>query len=221
MKDRNCSARRTSRLRRASIALFLAGGIGLPTSATADGPHGDPWSSYGHSHRPTKAADRNFVFRALDSFAGGIEKLLRLDDHCTSCDEIGCDDACDAAMMQELLLPEGELVPMPEMQQWEVQPYVEQRLMPAPDSGGQQAPSSPNSGIEQGTPQSPSSPPVEQPAAPRQGDDSIFEGLGDPFEDDQASKAPGRKSVIRRSSFGGSAAKAMQVQRISSRRRSR
>jgi len=39
----------------------------------------------------------NYVYKALDKVAGGIEKLLGLDKvHCDSCcDEVGCDECCD------------------------------------------------------------------------------------------------------------------------------
>lgn len=48
----------------------------------------------------------NVAYRALDAVAGGIEKLLGL-DKCgsNSCDTRSCDDACDAMMMEELMLP--------------------------------------------------------------------------------------------------------------------
>ena len=52
---------------------------------------------------PTSACDclvcsgakHNCVYKALDAFAGGVEKLLGLDK--CGCDEKLCDDACDAA----------------------------------------------------------------------------------------------------------------------------
>lgn len=57
----------------------------------------------------------NPIYRTLDTVAGGIEKVLHLDDrrHCDSgCATMpsdGCDDGCDSAMMHELHMA----VPMP------------------------------------------------------------------------------------------------------------
>lgn len=47
----------------------------------------------------------NCLYKALDAFAGGIEKLLCLDRCDGGCDELACDDGCDAAMIDELMLP--------------------------------------------------------------------------------------------------------------------
>lgn len=55
---------------------------------------------------PCKCCPRkrpNYVYKALDSVAGGIEKLLRLDKlNCNGCGpEVICDDGCDAAMLNQ------------------------------------------------------------------------------------------------------------------------
>jgi hypothetical protein len=60
----------------------------------------------------------NCVYKALDAFAGGIEKLLRLDQCDSRCDESVCDDGCDAAMIDELMLP------MPPTSNHHVKPFV-------------------------------------------------------------------------------------------------
>ncbi len=51
----------------------------------------------------------NCVYNALDAFAGGIEKLLRLDQCDSGCDESVCDDSCDAAMFDELPMPPTDI----------------------------------------------------------------------------------------------------------------
>ncbi len=45
------------------------------------------------------------IFRALDSFAGGIEKVLHLNKCHSGCDAAVCDDGCDSAMMSEMVVP--------------------------------------------------------------------------------------------------------------------
>ena len=44
------------------------------------------------------------IFKSLDAIAGGIEKALGLEKS-SGCDALGCDDACDAANMQDLMMP--------------------------------------------------------------------------------------------------------------------
>ena len=44
------------------------------------------------------------IFKSLDAVAGGIEKALGLDKSC-GCDAMGCDDACDAANIHDLMMP--------------------------------------------------------------------------------------------------------------------
>ncbi|MFK8112911.1 MAG: hypothetical protein AB8B91_11945 [Rubripirellula sp.] len=53
----------------------------------------------------------NLVYKALDSVAGGIEKLFGL-DKCgkSDCDNIVCDDGCDAMMMEELMMPSPPVI---------------------------------------------------------------------------------------------------------------
>ncbi len=48
---------------------------------------------------------RTMPYQALDSVAGGIEKVLGLDRCRTGCTDSVCDDGCDAAMMDELFVP--------------------------------------------------------------------------------------------------------------------
>ncbi len=44
---------------------------------------------------------QNFVYKTLDTVAGGIERLLGLDKlNCDSCEGAICDDGCDAAMLE-------------------------------------------------------------------------------------------------------------------------
>lgn len=62
-------------------------------------------------------------YKALDTVAGGIEKVFRLDqchsgsDSCHSGSDSMCDDACDSAMMGELMIPmppmDRTVTPMP------------------------------------------------------------------------------------------------------------
>lgn len=54
---------------------------------------------------PRGKKKHNCLYRALDAFAGGIEKLLCLDRCHGSCNDALCDDSCDAAMVEELMLP--------------------------------------------------------------------------------------------------------------------
>ena len=50
---------------------------------------------------------RSCVYKALDAFAGGIEQVLDLCTCCRSRNEKLCDDGCDAAMIDELIVPEA------------------------------------------------------------------------------------------------------------------
>lgn len=47
----------------------------------------------------------NCLYKALDAFAGGVERLFCLDRCDSRCDESVCDDGCDSAMFDELMLP--------------------------------------------------------------------------------------------------------------------
>lgn len=51
-----------------------------------------------------KPAGHGPIYKTLDAFAGGIEKLFRLGPKGNACDA-ACDDACDAAMIDELSQP--------------------------------------------------------------------------------------------------------------------
>ena len=53
----------------------------------------------------SRAVKKSCVYKALDLFAGGVEKLLGLDKCGNDCDELTCDDGCDAAMIDELMVP--------------------------------------------------------------------------------------------------------------------
>ncbi|NND96600.1 MAG: hypothetical protein HKN47_04645 [Pirellulaceae bacterium] len=74
----------------------------------------------------------NPIYRTLDAVAGRVEKLLAFDKCNTSgcdvggCDIQGCDDACDAAMIHELM------VPMPPTSV--PAPYVDANEYGSPDS---------------------------------------------------------------------------------------
>ena len=64
------------------------------------------------------AFKRSLVYKALDGMAGGIERTLGLDQcHASGCDQANCDDACDAAMIGELMVPmphsDSHAIPMP------------------------------------------------------------------------------------------------------------
>ncbi len=45
----------------------------------------------------------NCLFKAFDAVADGFEKLFHLNR--SGCDEMSCDDACDAAMIDDLMVP--------------------------------------------------------------------------------------------------------------------
>ncbi len=62
-------------------------------------------SSDGCSCQCSRGAKRNCLHQALGVVAGGFEKLLSLGKCGSRCDQAGCDDACDAAMMEELMMP--------------------------------------------------------------------------------------------------------------------
>tara|TARA_R110002049_G_scaffold2750_4_gene21973 strand:- start:146656 stop:147849 length:1194 start_codon:yes stop_codon:yes gene_type:complete len=50
------------------------------------------------------AMKKCLIYKSLDALAGGIESVLGLDES-AGCDEMGCDDACDAATMSEMMFP--------------------------------------------------------------------------------------------------------------------
>ena len=52
------------------------------------------------------------IYKALDTVAGGIEKLLFLGlKHRSSCDEMACDGGCDAMSMSEMMMYEDSSIP--------------------------------------------------------------------------------------------------------------
>ncbi len=61
------------------------------------------------------------VFKALDKIAGGVEKLFGL-DKCGAKGGANCDDACDAAMIEDLMIP---------MDSATTDPYYSQPVMPS------------------------------------------------------------------------------------------
>ena len=61
------------------------------------------------------------VFKALDKIAGGVEKLFGL-DKCGAKGGTNCDDACDAAMIEDLMIP---------MDSATTDPYYSQPVMPS------------------------------------------------------------------------------------------
>ncbi|TWU26918.1 hypothetical protein Pla52o_07740 [Novipirellula galeiformis] len=76
-------------------AIHKDGGIALPLLNVGRAAHGCP-----PKHGP--------IYRSLDAFAGGIEKMLGLDKCRTAggCDDLGCDGGCDAAPSDTFLYGE-------------------------------------------------------------------------------------------------------------------
>ena len=170
----------------ASVLLVLGGWAAQPSTALAADCGCNPWSQH-RCDACTYDVGPGPVYRTLDAFAGGIERLLGLDKHPAHCDRSGCDDACDAALLHEMQMPRGEV--------WEVAP---------PNMPSELRPVRPAQPGSQGA--EPRRMPPERDAeplpSPEQDGGSIFDALSDPFEDDSASSRRSQRSrPIRRSSY--------------------
>ena len=156
-------------------------------------------SGWGHQRR-----EPGPIYKTLDAFAGGIEKLLQLDG---SSGSAACDDACDAAMVRELSQPAFPPAPLPP--QPGAAPQRHRRVIP---HGELPAPASPQHAepMRMSSPKfqplSPESGSGAQEAAPR-------DGASDPFLDDSVSVDPRGGAFVRPSSYETRA-----VPRVSSRR---
>jgi hypothetical protein len=97
------------------LACLVAAAICLSmTTSTSAGECGcesacDAFPSF-DSAGTCDCSQRSCIYKALDAFAGGFEKMLYLCKGSSSCSsnrtEKLCDDGCDAAMIQELTAPE-------------------------------------------------------------------------------------------------------------------
>jgi hypothetical protein len=112
---------RRFRISRLGLPLVVAA-AGCVTSTTADarGPRLGSGAGPGAPQGP--------IFKTLDAMAGGIEYVLertvlaqRTQRRSSSCDAIGCDDACDHLTLQQLEPmaiggPQGQRMPHPHLQ---------------------------------------------------------------------------------------------------------
>ena len=150
------------------------------------------------------------IYRTLDAFAGGIEKLLRLDQPARgACDEFACDGGCDALSMQDVMQMPMEHQPFthgdagPMYMEDPGLPAVPQPMMePQPMMQRSAPPASMQMSPHRMTPMSESSQPNQMPMQIREQQggptgsgvmpsdqeqrDSIFDSLQDPFRDDSA-----------------------------------
>lgn len=174
------------------------------------------------------------IFKTLDALAGGIEKLTGLDqcpssgcDSGCGCDAgpSGCDDACDAAMIQELSAP--VYVPAPSYSPTPAQPAIPQTVtphysdpvphteprMPTVPPESYSAPSDANTTrpyvdqplmpVPAEDPVAPEPEPTEDPAPTQpdatppapDSDRSIFDSLDDPFGDDEVRVHPRNRTI--------------------------
>lgn len=110
MKRSICIARRLGSIYPSALAAIAAAAVTLAGSPAQAGgcpcqqPREYPGAAIcecesGWGHREAKPGP---IYKTLDAFAGGIEKLLRLD---SSSSDTVCDDACDAAMIDDLSQP--------------------------------------------------------------------------------------------------------------------
>lgn len=194
------------------LAIALAAGMCVGDASADDRWQGTAWDGYGRVHEPSRHTRwrPGPIYQTLDAVAGGIEKLFRLDRRPghqglrrpggdSGCDD-ACDDACDAATL--LLIESGgrlshpfgpaddrDLSEPPEV----VEPNV-RRMTPPPVVAPPVRPSPPGTRPLPPPPGPPAVPPRPQLQEPDGG--SIFDALGDPFEDDSASRVPrGRRAI--------------------------
>lgn len=138
----------------------------------------------------------NGVYRALDAVAGGIEKLFGLNkrgNQSNDCDALLCDDACDAAMLDELMLP---LPVMTHDHSQHTHAYPEQHYSTPLPPAIQPAPSyaDPSHGLQPAptipTPALTVEPQILPPKIPtlklKPTEGSLFDTLSNPFGDDEA-----------------------------------
>ena len=198
----------------ATLGTIAGTGIGL-TNEVVTAAECDCWEeSCETCGTPDSAMKNCLIYKSLDALAGGIEKVLGLDKS-SRCDEFGCDDACDAASMHELMLP---MAPMQieSAAPTHVHPPARTHVSPAPMYGDstpyiptphyvperQYAPSVPSpvpneveipsamppAGSETIEVMPPTHEAIPQPTPESQPnkDGSLFDALDDPFRDDEA-----------------------------------
>jgi hypothetical protein len=175
------------RFKKHLLASIAACGIGLAvpaTSATAGGCNGTC-----HSCQPTTHPDcrcncskphlGHSISKAMKSFADGMGDWFSFGKS-GGCDEVGCDDACDAAMMEELMTP----LPPHHGGNPHVSPYDYGHPHPHPHSGHMlEPPVAPMPSVEpmQTMPMQPMQPPIEsiqpmEPMRPMQPEDVLPRG---------------------------------------------
>ena len=123
-----------------AAVLGTVGGSGMLTSTqVATAAECDCWddSCDSCSSGGSRLMENCLIYKSLDALAGGIEKVLGLDKSC-GCDEFGCDDACDAATMQELMMMPVEPMQLPSVthsHSTPSAPVLAAPHVPAPPSG--------------------------------------------------------------------------------------
>ena len=197
--------RRSGPRTRRWVAVTLGVAMWAGGASAGDRWQGTAWDGYGREHESWRSAQwrPGPIYQTLDAVAGGIEKLFRLDRRSAGHGarwpggDSGCDDACDAATL--LLIESGGGSPRPlapgddRDRPGPLVPDVRQ----APAPGGAAPSVRPSPPRTRPLPPPPGQPAVPPPP-PRQDPDggSIFDALGDPFEDDSASRSPrGRRAI--------------------------
>ena len=187
----------------ALTATMWAGG-----ASAGDRWQGTAWDGYGREHESWRATPwrPGPIYQTLDAVAGGIEKLFRLDRRSAphgarrAGGDSACDDGCDAATLLLIESGRGSSRPLAPGDDRDRPGRLVPDVRQAPAAGGA-APS-----VRPSPPRTrPLPPPPGQPAVPQQRQrqepdgGSIFDALGDPFEDDAASRVPrGRGSIATR-----------------------
>lgn len=191
--------RRRSLLAAACMATFLV----PAASASADSPNcGCSGGCQGH-HGP--------IYKALDTVAGGIEKLLFLGlKHRPFGNRPACDDGCDAMSMSDMMMyedmngatemaPPVRLSPMPQPMPSDSVPsgsVPAPQIMDQPEHSFQPSPLRSSNPTMRGVPEPEPAFPNAQPLRNLQedatgsgvlpNDGSLFDSLQDPFRDDSA-----------------------------------
>lgn len=189
---------------------------GLCFFGTADVLAGECGCQAGCHSCPTPSRDRcscqcsiwpkhNCLKKAWGSVSGGFGKMLDWRLCHRGCDEANCDDACDAAMIEELMVPYApthshhHVAPMyPQGTPLNSsEPYRMNDLPPEPPMVMESAPPrDPSQRLPQ--PRDRVSPPVRKPVPDSNSDiegGSLFDTLSDPFKDDDDASVNRMRSV--------------------------
>lgn len=189
-------------------AVALTAAMWAGAASAGDRWQGTAWDGYGREYESWRPPQwrPGPIYQTLDAVAGGIEKLFRLDRRSAPHGarrpggDSACDDGCDAATL--LLIDSGGGLPLPldpaddrDLSE-PLEPFEPDVRRTPPPSGVAPSvrPSPPRTRPLPPPPGRPAVPPPPQRQEPDGG--SIFDALGDPFEDDSASRTPrGRRAI--------------------------